>query len=366
MPNEFHNEYSSTSKLWFKTNQETKSFAKIPFNHCRLIHPGRKIWFEPSRKLTSNKLISPLKIFTPLTIISFSLPLYLPTHTFAQTPVVTRSPQSTNPQQLQNGIEFLGIFISARQTLVLILITLTISIGFSAIVIISKKGINALGRNPLNSKNIMLGMIQATLAAMLVVIISLLTAYLMYRTNPLPKTEGIPPTPTPRPVIQPSITPAVVHTTTCFTVSVPFQTKYPKVNQTPDTCTVTFMLEEPNGEFTLTHRPSPTRSLSEHPSVAMRRLYTDKYKPIDIIHQDYPELLTFQTNNEITLFLRNTQVGELELSFHNLSPNFEQYISPEIIIDIISSIQLPNRPAVNTFPPNSATGSAQPIPSPSI
>jgi hypothetical protein len=342
------------------------SQSKIRFERNRELNRHRKIWCKGSQECNSKKLFSLQQAILSLTIFSCNLPLLLPTHTFAQSPVITRSPQSTNPQQLQNGIEFLGIFISARQSLVLILITLTISIGFAAIVVITKKGINALGRNPLNSKNIMLGMIQSTLAAMLVIIIGLLTAFLMYRTNPLPKTEGVPPTPTPRPVIQPSITPAVVHTTTCFTVSVPFQTKYPKINQTPDTCTVTFMFNEPKGEFTLTHRPLPTRTLSEHPSVAMRRLYTDTYKPIDIIHPDYPELLTFQTNNEITSFLRNTQVGELELSFHNLSPDFEQYLSPEIIIDIISSIQIPNSPSTNTFPPLSATQSADPIPSPSI
>lgn len=340
--------------------------SKIWFEHDRELNRHRKKWFKSRRERNCKKLISfPVTILS-LTIFFFNVPLLLPTHTFALTPVVTRSPQSTDPQQLQNGIEFFGIIISARQTLVLVLVTLTIIIGFTAIVVITKKGINALGRNPLNSKNIMLGMILATLTALLVIIISLLTAYLMYRTNPLPKTEGIPPTPTPRPVIQPSITPAVVHTTTCFTVSVPFQTKYPKINQTSETCTVTFMLDEPKGEFTLTHRPSPNRTLSEHPSIAMRRLYTDKYKPLDIIHPDYPELLSFQTNNEITSFLRNTQVGELELSFHNLSPDFEQYLSPEIIIDIISSIQFPSSPASNTFPPNAATSSAQPVPSPSI
>lgn len=333
------------------------------FELSRLTHHSEKFGFKYPPKFDSKKIILFSNALLLLTPIYLSLPLFL-TRTYAQTPAVTRSPQ-VSPQPLQNGIEFLGIFISARQTLVLLLITLTICIGFAAIVVITKKGINALGRNPLNSKNIMLGMIQATLAAMLVVIISLLTAYLMYRTNPLPKTEGIPPTPTPRPVIQPSITPAVVHTTTCFTVSVPFQTKYPKINQTSDTCTVTFMFDEPKGEFTLTHRPSPNRALSEHPSVAMRRLYADKYKPIEMTHPDYQELLTFQTDNEITSFLRNSQIGELELSFHNLSPNFEQYISPEIITDIISSIQLPNSPAANTFPPTSATQSADQTPSPS-
>jgi hypothetical protein len=294
-------------------------------------------------------------IFTIIIISSSPAPIMAQTDTNTL-PVIQRTAQSTN----QASLVSLGDFMpSARHFLTALLIIAILVTSFVLLWFVIKFSFAAMGRNPLNSPNIKRSMYTSFLIISLITGMALMVAYFIAKSGPQELTQAAP-TPTPPLPDLPPFESYTHHTTSCFTVAVPFITSYPKLDNTPNRCKLTFVIDEPfKGEFTLTYDRYPQHELENDPSVILRRRNTHIYQPITVNHPAYPRTVSFQSEDEVTTFLIDPSDGQYILSFHTLSPSFEQYLSPPIINAVIGTIRLSTNPAIVTFPARSATDAAQ-------
>ncbi len=265
------------------------------------------------------------------------------------TPSMPDGQTAASPSLFENPLE------GTRHFLAIGLVALLFVFGFSFLTIAIKKGLEAIGRNPLAARHVKQGLILTSLVAVVVVGAGLTIAYLLFYGNP-PSTHSRIVVPTPAPSL-PEGTETTVFTTNCLTVSVPFQTAYPKLALKDDRCTLHFSVTKPPGSFTLTYRSKPEHPFDQDPSVTMRRVYLDKYTEFALTHPRFPQILAFKTDTEQTYFLRDPDNHHFELSFHSFQAGYEATITPEIIYVLLDSIKLPQVPREDTL---SVNGSLDP------
>lgn len=260
----------------------------------------------------------------------------------------TPSPQGgnetpTNPQPTL----FTNPLDGTRHFMAVGLVILTFLLSIVLIMIAIKKGLEAIGRNPMAAKHVKQSLLLVSLVLFLIIGVGLGIAYFLFYGNPPPThTRMVAPTPPPS---LPEGTQNNVFTTNCLTVSVPLKTNYPKLQLQDNRCTLSFTVLQPRGNFTLTYRPIPEHPFDQDPSVSMRRVYADKYTEFDMTHPRFARILAFKTNTEQTYFLRDQDDHHFELSFHGFQAGYESEITPEIIYYLLDSIQLPETPREDTL-----------------
>lgn len=248
---------------------------------------------------------------------------------------------SSPPSLFSNPLDGTRHFIAVG----LVIATFVLSVAL--IMIVMKKSLEAIGRNPMAARHVKQSLFLAILALLTIIGVGLAIAYFLYYGNPPPNTSRIV-IPTPPPSL-PEGAETTVFTTNCLTVSVPFKTTYPKLALRDDRCTLTFNVTTPPGDFTLTYRSKPEHTLEDDPSITMRRVYTDKYAEFTFTHPRYPRVLAFRTETEQTYVLRDQEDHHFELTFHGFQTGYESIITPEIIYFLIDSIQLPQVPREETL-----------------
>lgn len=260
----------------------------------------------------------------------------------------TPSPQGgnetrTNPQPTL----FTNPLDGTRHFMAVGLVILTFLLSIVLIMIAIKKGLEAIGRNPMAAKHVKQSLLLVSLVLFLIIGVGLGIAYFLFYGNPPPThTRMVAPT---LPPSLPEGTQNNVFTTNCLTVSVPLKTNYPKLQLQDNRCTLSFTVLQPRGNFTLTYRPIPEHLFDQDPSVSMRRVYADKYTEFDMAHPRFARILAFKTNTEQTYFLRDQDDHHFELTFHGFQAGYESEVTPEIIYYLLDSIQLPETPREDTL-----------------
>jgi hypothetical protein len=248
---------------------------------------------------------------------------------------------SSTPSLFSNPLDGTRHFIAVG----LVIVTFVLSVAL--IMIVMKKSLEAIGRNPMAARHVKQSLFLAILALLAIIGVGLAIAYFLFYGNPPPNTSRIV-IPTPPPSL-PEGAENTVFTTNCLNVSVPFKTTYPKLALREDRCTLTFNVTTPPGDFTLTYRSQPEHALEADPSITMRRVYTDKYTEFSFSHPRYPRVLAFKTDTEQTYVLRDQEDHHFELTFHGFQAGYESVITPDIIYFLIDSIQLPLTPREETL-----------------
>lgn len=218
-----------------------------------------------------------------------------------------------------------------------------------------QRGLQGLGRNPLAKKIIFRGMFISLLVILIVMSMAFGISYILFTANPPVEHSRIGSI-APQSSSAPAATDLNIHTTSCFTVALPFETINPILTKTNESCTLNVSITNSRGQFTLTHHLSPHTSFNEHPSIKMRQKYSDKYQLVNFDFPSHPEMLVFRTNQEIVFFISGPNNTVYEVAFHEISADLASQLTPEVYSQILTSISLP--------PPNLTSDFITPILSP--